>query len=689
MKKSFEASARVVLEIGRDSIESKIVALSEIIKNAYDANAQNCNVILCAEGLPENLIDKEISSIEINDDGIGMSQEDIASSWMIIGTSSKKNDKKSIIDGRIPIGEKGIGRFAVNKIGNFLTLITKKEGCPCYKIEIDFKRFESDENLEQIDFEIETTTDEYLEKIGHGTILKIKELNEGWSFEEISKVHDEILKLQSPFSEESDNFKVNFVLPNGYSFENKLTPEEVLEKSLWRANIVINPEENKSKMFFEFKPYVEMKGFAEQKKEIEMEHYLYERKNPYKINLKKYKIGQIKIKLFAFHRSTNVLKMLGDKRKNLKEYLDENGGVRIYRGGQRIYNYGTKNEDWLDLNLKRLNSPGKKLSKNILIGIIDLNPLDSDDLIEKTNREGFTENLAFIEFKKMISAVIDKFAFEIIETKDKIKENFDKNIKVETIDSSFENLIEELEEVEFTNQNDKDKLIALANRTMNEYQESKKLYLSIANNSVDFHMVFHDVDKQVKGLINQVEKDDVNLDDIKKTIYTINDILKLQKDLISNRNFKITSVADLLKKFNVYSKYRIKDHNIDLTLTYDEFRFNCIESQILRILMNLLDNSIYWLSSNLGNKKVFIKICKENDKTIIYFADNGPGLGVDDYNILFKPFVSKKDEGLGLGLYIVNEIVSVHNGLIEVIEENDIIPKEYVGAKFKIEINTR
>lgn len=687
MKKSFEASAKVVLEIGRDSIESKLVALSEIIKNAYDANAKNCNVKLYADGESQNLIDKEITTIEIIDDGVGMDDNDLLNKWMVIGNSSKHNDKVNIIEGRVPIGEKGIGRFAVNKIGNLLTLITKKENSPCYQINIDFNRFEVDTNLENIDFDIISVSNNILEKNGHGTILKIERLNENWNYDEISKVYDEILKLQSPFKNENDIFNVTFSLPNGYSLENKLKPEEVIEKSLWRAEIIIDPNDDKSNMKFEFKPYLEMTGFTDIQRDVVFEHCLYNKKTPQKININNYKIGSFSIRLFAFHRSTKVLRMLGDKRKSLKDYLDENGGVRIYRGGQRVYNYGSKNEDWLDLNLKRLNSPGTKLSKNILIGIIDLDPLNSRDLVEKTNREGFTENTAFFEFKKLVSAAVDRFAFEIIETKDKIKEVYDKNVKTENIDNTFDELLEGLEEADFNNPNDKDKLLELTNRTINEYQESKRIYLSIANNSVDFHMVFHDIDKRVKGLIHQVERENIDLVDIKKTIYAINDILRLQKDLITNRDFKLINTADLLKKFDVYSKYRIKDHAVSLSIDLQDFKLNCIESQMLRVLMNLLDNSIYWLDSISNNKMVYIKICQEDNKAIIYFADNGPGLGVDDPNFLFKPFVTKKDEGLGLGLYIVNEIISVHNGKIEVLFENNIIPNEYIGAKFKIELN--
>lgn len=687
MRKSFEASAKVVLEIGRDSIESKLIALSEIIKNSYDANAKYCNVKLCADGEKENLLDAKITSIEITDDGIGMNQSDLLNNWMVIGNSIKHNKKYEIKNGRIPIGEKGIGRFAVNKIGNLLTLTTKKANEKCYQLCIDFNRFDTDINLHDIDFEILEVKNEILERSGHGTILKIENLNENWDFNEISKVYDEILKLQSPFKNENDVFNVNFELPNGYSFDSKLKPEEVIEKSLWRSEIVIDPKKEQSNMIFEFVPYMQMTGFSKNKKNIKFEHCLYSKNQPQKIDLSNYKIGTFSIRLYAFHRSTNVLKMLGEKRKSLKEYLDENGGVRIYRGGQRIYNYGSKNEDWLDLNLKRLNSPGKKLSKNILIGIIDLNPLESSDLIEKTNREGFTENSAFLEFKKIVSAVIDCFAFEIIETKDKIKEIYDKNVKTENIDGSFEQLIDEIEDADFSNPSDKEKLLELTNRTINEYHESKKIYLSIANNSVDFHMVFHDIDKRVNGLINQVEQENVNISDVKKTVHAINDILRLQKDLITNRDFKLINSKDLLKKFEIYSKYRVKDHNIELKVVTTEFKFKCIESQVLRILMNLMDNSVYWLNNVNNNKKILLKLLQEDKKTVIYFADNGPGLGVDDPSFLFKPFVTKKDDGLGLGLYIVDEIINMHNGVINVVDKDTNIPDEYVGAKFKIELS--
>ena len=179
-----------------------------------------------------------------------------------------------------------------------------------------------------------------------------------------------------------------------------------------------------------------------------------------------------------------------------------------------------------------------------------------------------------------------------------------------------------------------------------------------------------------------------NHDSKKKNIININDLLNAQSDLIRNRDFSKISSVKLMEKFKNYAHYRLLDHNITLEVIVDDFDFIGIESQILRILINLFDNSVYWLELQ-SDKEIFIKMQKEDKKNIIYFADNGPGFNVDDPNILFSPFVSKKKNGLGLGLFIVNEIVSMHNGKIDFDIIDDTIPSLYSGVKYRIELEDR
>lgn len=690
MEESFRTSARIVFEIGKESIENKIIALSEIIKNSYDAGATECNVVVREAGESINLFEKKISSIEIIDNGIGMDDYDLLNNWLIIGTNNKKVEKQRITNSkltRIPVGEKGIGRFAVNKIGNKVTIITKKENKLCYCLKINFNDFLEHKMLEDIKVKIDIYDGfDFIETIS-GTKIIIEDLNEEWNYKDLKNVYSEILKLQSPFKSEKDKFDINFISNDKNMFDDYFTIDEILEYSLWQSSIEVLPNTTSGNMKFSFKPYYEMSGFVPftENKTIQ---YKYASKTLENIDISKYNIGPIKVNLYAFHRTPKVLKMLNMKKDALTNYLDENGGVRVYRSGQRIYNYGSKDEDWLGLNLKRLNNPSKNLSKNIIIGIIDLDATQSSDLIEKTNREGFIENPAFIEFKKMVETVIDNFAMFIYPSKNKIKEMIDKNIKREKIDDTVEELIYEIENIDFVHEDEKKNVIKKINEIANEFQNSRKLYLSIASSSVEFNMIFHDIDKQVKMLLNMIKSEKYTFEELRSNIININDLLNAQSDLIRNRDFSKISSSKLIKKFENYAHYRLIDHNINLNTSIEDFIFIGIESQLLRVLINLFDNSVYWLELN-ESKEIYIKIAKEGNKNVIYFADNGPGFNVEDPNILFSPFVSKKKNGLGLGLFIVNEIVSMHNGKIDFDVITDKIPDSYVGVKYRIELEEK
>ena len=120
--------------IGRDLITDRVTALFELVKNSYDANAQNVNVIF------ENVgAGKTDSLIRIEDDGYGMSFEDIRDKWMVIGTSSKRSHPYSPEPyNRKCVGEKGIGRFAVDKLGDKVSIITKNTGTDKWlKVDVD------------------------------------------------------------------------------------------------------------------------------------------------------------------------------------------------------------------------------------------------------------------------------------------------------------------------------------------------------------------------------------------------------------------------------------------------------------------------------------------------------------------------------------------------------------------------
>ena len=201
--------------IGRDLITDRVTALFELVKNCYDANAQHVNVIF------ENVgVGKSLSVIRVEDDGYGMSFEDIRDKWMVIGTSSKRTHPYSPEPyNRKCVGEKGIGHFAVDKLGDNVSIITKKKGAEKWlQVDIDWTSYyqEPEEETSMRLFTDVENTFTYVDAddtSASGTKLVITSIREPWTKKEIEHLMREISKIVSPFANLSYPFKVRVIAP--------------------------------------------------------------------------------------------------------------------------------------------------------------------------------------------------------------------------------------------------------------------------------------------------------------------------------------------------------------------------------------------------------------------------------------------------------------------------------------------
>ena len=137
-EKVFKPRADILIQLGDQLIKNENIALLELVKNSYDANATLVNLEFYD-------IDKPlIGSINIQDDGDGMDIETVTNVWMEPGNTHKKElltqDKRPK---RLPIGEKGIGRFGAYKIAQKIKLITRAKNQKEIIVNIDWSTFES------------------------------------------------------------------------------------------------------------------------------------------------------------------------------------------------------------------------------------------------------------------------------------------------------------------------------------------------------------------------------------------------------------------------------------------------------------------------------------------------------------------------------------------------------------------
>lgn len=366
---TFIPKARIILQLGDQLIRSESIAILELIKNAYDACANKVTIRM------KNVDNPSIGEIIIEDDGWGMDYDLVKDVWLQPGTTYKKNqlNDESYISpcNRIPLGEKGIGRFGVHKLGYEIELVTKKRLKKEVHLNINWKKFDNDDLLNKIQIDLIEKSPEVFEPGKTGTKIIIRNLRTKWTRGSIRELHRAINSLNSPF-ESLNAFKVLFKIDRKEWLGGLLSFEEIKNSALFSAEATIKGNEITS-LNYEFTPWTTMKklhGRTHQEKNILMSHKVYdeveEKKVMKEINLSLFKIGEIKLKVLIFDLDANILSLGVEDKKGLKDYLKSNGGIRVYRDKVRVYDYGEPGNDWLNLDIERVNLHQTQ-HKNLLI----------------------------------------------------------------------------------------------------------------------------------------------------------------------------------------------------------------------------------------------------------------------------------------------------------------------------------
>lgn len=694
---SFKSRARLMPQIGDQLIKNESIALLELVKNAYDADAPDVWVEMWD-------IDKtDKGKIIVKDNGDGMDLSIVENSWMEIGTDNKKNllddyilnDKKSAL-GRLPMGEKGIGRFGVHKLGSKIILITRMQGRKEVVVKIDWTSFEKFDYLEQVPITVIEREPEYFTGQQKGTYIEITGLKNVWTRGKLRDVYRSIMSLQSPF-ESIQSFNVVFETNHKEWLEGLLTVDRIKNDALFFADVSIEGNEI-TELKYEFKPWKVLNKLKEKqvvRTHIEMcrEERENKKKILKKIDLGLFDIGKVRMKLMIFDLDNTILSYGVSDKKGLKEYLKNNGGIAVYRDNIRIYEYGDSGNDWLQLESKRINAPGTTLSSKITIGAIYLNRQDSGSLIEKTNREGFVENEAFEEFRYAIVNAIEKIQTLRNIDKDLLKKYYGPSGKAEPVLSSIEDL-----KIVIDKNIDDIKLKNLINKSLKniemDYKNITDVYIRSASAGLSLSVVIHEIEKIIAELKSAI-KDEESTEHVKNLVQDLSRVTDGYASVIKSKKQSLVNVSDLIDDalFNV--KYRLKVHEIEVVSSYrDKDRqeiIKCASNLVIGTIMNLVDNSIYWLEySHIVNKKMYFDVSLDYEGFItIIVADNGYGFTLPTDQVV-KPFVTDRVGGMGLGLHLADEIMKSSEGRLVFPDKGDVyLPEEFkngavIGLSFPI-----
>lgn len=729
--------ARLITMIGDQLIKNELIALVELIKNSYDADASWVKVSFI-DFEPDFSL-KPSSKIIIEDDGCGMNADILRKHWLNPATPNKLRRKEinaKTEKGRILQGEKGIGRFAIFKLGKSIKIITRRQKRNCNghfinageEIEntliYDFSKYDDNflkENgkdkdlfLENLEIELIQTKPEIITKkeitLGtnkyqrnpYGTIIEISQLKTKWNSSRINRIQNEVGKLQPIFSNGVNSDFSVWIYKDTQLHEYQDRYRERL----------INCLENKSVFKITDGFYCSINNVIRLRINERLVNLDFKDSDINGLKLfKKFGSPEYKTECGSFHFEFYIFDFNVDSENPAKYFLDREDKkiirdhrIYLYRDNLRVMPYGDPEDDWLRIDIARGTIRANEfLSNDQVVGCVYISQKENPKLIDKTNREGLIEDgRALDDFITVLQLILQYlrqkiFTQYLIEKQrkkeiDRIKHGRPSEL-LETAKKQYadnQTALEFLKSFERSYTKEKKVLEDRINKTEN----LAAVGLSIETASHDIMLFIRKSLEQQDSLIRDLMLDgEIDREELLTRLTSIRGNFSMVETQMKDVQLLFPSTKSRTKNINVrdiiekvYRLYkRVFSDNkisIEFNVTEQPLIVKTTDAVLLQVFINLFDNAFYWLKTINRERKIEIIIDGNNQRLI--FADNGPGIKEDDINYIFEAFYSGKGEdGRGLGLYIARQLLDRYDYSITLAE----FSKDRIlnGANFVLE----
>lgn len=703
----FSVDAGVIDRLGRELVARHETAVSELVKNAYDADASFAKLYFSnVNGVGGQLI--------IEDDGNGMDKEQLINGFMRISSSDKIHNPLSPIYNRKRAGKKGIGRFASQRLGNVLTIITQTENSEeALKITVNWDDYAMDKDLISVANKIETVPKEKPK----GTILIIDNLREWWTDAMIKRVYRYAVDVIQAFPlAEVKNKEEEEIIDIGFAIE------------CYKDQFPIATTQS---MFYDH-ALAEIVGSVD--KDGKAYWKIINSKLPAVINNKpQYFSKDDKEENIPFNylkgvelRAYYFIYNIGMIPKQVENYIDsKKGGIKVYRNGFRVLPYGEEYNDWIELDESvRLRKYLFVHGNHNFFGFVEING-DNPNFIELSSREGFLNNDAYDELVtfvyKSLTSATRRIASErgIKQTTDQKdweakydrtpKETVEDTVGIlEEIAKGFEDESKKTDSDDKSSQEEKDrKKRENAERAKKAREQAEKLKNTIKHieeinmlrvlaglgivigeftHEISQYLSSFEIDTNflVEKLEEGTEEHLIALG-LKKRFESFRIYASYFDETVSENVNRELHPIDLRLAINPFFDTLKKDlerNNISIKIEYkdvDLYTCKMHSSEWASILFNLYSNAKKAMKrNNTINKKLLIIVGRNENNVFVEFIDNGDGIPIENREKIFNAFfttsspksnksnVNQELTGTGLGLKIIKDIIESYKGEISV-----------------------
>jgi signal transduction histidine kinase len=664
---AFQPRARLLKLIGEELISDEVVAISELVKNSHDADATT--VVLRFFGVtgPEGYI-------EVRDDGYGMDLDTLLGRWMEPAASTKVGKGRQVTRrGRRVLGEKGVGRFAADKLARNLEMVSR---CPRHAEEVravvDWDRFDTDDlMLSGVENRWEVRP---AREIGaHGTLLRLSGLRSAWTERMFRRLCIRLSRLLSPFREK-DQFTIHLESDEFPEYSGELRAD-FLERAPYWVEAEFDGVQTISIALNARRPAAQ--GWNGQGD---------------------LSCGPVRVRLFVFDLEGEALARIGP-RMEVRAWLREWTGVSVYRDGFRVWPYGEPHDDWLRLDQRRVNNPVEHLSNNQVIGFIEIGRDTNPALMDQTNREGLIHNPALEDLRRLVYFVLQAIEAERQSIRHPTRRVSRTLRAMQTgagaVGAELEQLASRIE----------GKVGQELRKLQDRLEEQVAREAAYLRQTVEGYAGLAAIGHIAAGLLPVIAAE---LERMHGELGRLREILAGRR--IPEAREAMAALEHSLGWLREHYRMMLtaagggeRRRAIDIVAAAHGFRemiapvldsrgvrmeIVCPDSSVLRtdmrpehflcLLQILASNSLDWLHG-VESPRIRLTSAAWEDEVEIVFSDNGPGVPDAITHLIFNPLFSRKEGGRGMGLTIAQQLVESHGGRIHLLQDG-----RRRGANFRI-----
>lgn len=717
--------ARLLTMLGEQLIKNDRIALTELVKNCYDADATKVEIRL--EGFGPNLETLPGSYIAVTDNGTGMSANVVREHWLNPATNVKAEKKRKgeskTVGGRVIQGEKGIGRFAMFKLGSSVELTTRAEDEDLeVSTNLDIGFLDEggasgdepvltylDELRAQVTVRLPSRFTEESELGPHGTELIIRALRSDWSWSSLEHLHQDLLRLR-PLRQlltgdagiDQREFVIEYFV-NGVRPSSLKDPDELLESIAQHAVLKVIGEYDSASSSFALTVNEEDRTVKLGSEEIRgLELY---RRVSKEREVHLFTCGDFAFELMVFDLRPSA--EAGYQLNPVDKELIKNHRIYLYRDGVRVLPYGDPDDDWLQLDtIRGTLGANRVLGNDQTIGFVYISQEGNPELRDKTNREGLIDSGgAYRDFLHLLQLLINylrKGDFSRYLQDSRKRSDADKRKSMGAIEERIEHVRAAVQDLPAAKRAfdglvdaysvERDFLTARVEQS----EDLAGVGLSVETASHDVIAAANQAYKDGALLVQQLGAELGTGHDITVRARALSEALSfivarlqdVQGLFVSSRNrAKPLDVAQYIRKIRAIYSRTLAEAEIAFEIIGDE-KLNYIahEPTLLQLFLNLTDNAVYWLRvGKVEEPRITVTIDAEAREVV--FTDNGPGVAALDLPYIFEPFFSAKgDEGRGLGLYIARQVAARDGLELGFVQDTEVDPHGRTPATFRLRV---